>query len=74
MKQGDSQRALLEFKAYLAVHPENEMAKKMVSNIESGKAQCKGPYPAPIRIAKQGQRVIKARNHSFKRDAKVPPK
>jgi tetratricopeptide (TPR) repeat protein len=38
LKQNNSAQALSEFKAYLVVAPENETAKKMVSNLESGKS------------------------------------
>jgi tetratricopeptide (TPR) repeat protein len=36
LKQSDPQSALPEFKAYLAVHPENQQAEQMVAAIESG--------------------------------------
>ena len=47
LKQGDTRAALPEFKAYLKVDPENSVASKMVSDIESGKAQFHIPNEVP---------------------------
>ncbi len=41
LKQGDLQSALPEFKAYLKFEPDNETAKKMVSDIEGGRLRIK---------------------------------